>query len=253
MKGKSVLLLGILISIFALTVLVGCAAEKERPPYTMTAPPPVEPNGAVQAPQQVTLPKGTCCGEASDAQAATLAQIAVDSNNNNMLEFAALQKKADKNLDLSQRAAEASEKGLQTSQQTLALVEKLMKEQGTGDIVLFFPSGSASIGQGSENHHRLVAFLDDVSSKSHGRKVLFAIVGSASPSGSAKTNERISQKRAEAVVPIIDKYLAAAPHEFYKVYGVGNTDCPKTGKNLQNCQNVRVIAVYETDQLPTLP
>ena len=128
-----------------------------------------------------------------------------------------------------------------------------MKQQGTGDIVLFFPTGSASIGQGSENHTRLVSFLDYVSAMSHGRKILFTLVGSASPSGTAKTNERISQKRAEAPVPIIDKYLADAPHEFYKVYGVSNTNCPKTAKNLHNCQNVRVIAVFETDQLPTLP
>lgn len=253
MKNRNTAVFGMLIGILLLTLLVGCAAGPKERPYTMTAAPPVEPNGTVQAPQQVILPKGTCCGEASDPQAATLAQIAVDSNNNNMLEFAALQKKADKNLDLAQRGLDTAEKNLQTSNQTLALIEKQMKQQGTGDIVLFFPTGSASIGQGSENHTRLVAFLDYISAMSHGRKVLFAIVGGASPSGTAKTNERLSQKRAEAVVPIIDKYLANAPHDFYKVYGVGNTNCPKPVKDAKNCQNVRVIAVFETDQLPTLP
>lgn len=253
MKGRYAALLTILLSIVILTLFVGCTAEKVRPPYTMTAPPPVEPNGAVQAPQQVTLPKGTCCGEASDPQAATLAQIAVDSNNNNMLEFAALQKKADKNLDLSQRGLDTAEKNLQSSQQILALVEKQAKYQGTGDIVLFFPSGSSSIGQGSENHTRLVAFLDYISNMSHGRKILFTLVGSASLSGTAKVNEHISQKRAEAPVAIIDKYLANAPHEFTKVYGVSNTHCSKAAKDGKNCQSVRVIAVFETDQLPTLP
>jgi len=45
------------------------------------------------------------------------------------------------------------------------------------------------------------------------------------------------------------------PHQFYKVYGVGDfyagKDVPP--QDDQRYQNVRIIAVYQTDQIPNLP
>jgi hypothetical protein len=45
------------------------------------------------------------------------------------------------------------------------------------------------------------------------------------------------------------------PHKYYKVYGLGDIYSPK-GATLtvdQRYQNVRIIAVYQTDQVPVLP
>ena len=51
-----------------------------------------------QAPQQVTFPNGTIFGGASGRQASELAQIIVDSNNNNMRDYQQLQGTESKNL-----------------------------------------------------------------------------------------------------------------------------------------------------------
>jgi hypothetical protein len=45
------------------------------------------------------------------------------------------------------------------------------------------------------------------------------------------------------------------PHKYYKVYGLGDIYSPK-GATLtvdQRYQNVRIVAVYQTDQVPMLP
>jgi len=55
----------------------------------------------------------------------------VDSNNNNIKDYEQLQGTASKNL--------------QTSQQALQMLEHLSQQQGTGDITLFFPTGSAAL------------------------------------------------------------------------------------------------------------
>jgi outer membrane protein OmpA-like peptidoglycan-associated protein len=253
MKARFSGILGVVIGVGILTLLLGCAGQEQ--PMSMAAPPSAEPSAPPPPPQQITFPNGTVFGGASGRQASTLAKIMVDSNNNNMQEFATLQKKAGKNLELSQQTLDASEKNLQTSKQALALLENLMKQQGTADMTLFFPTGSSAIKEGTETHTRLVRLLDFVSVKSQGRKILFVLIGSASPSGSAELNARLSQQRAEAPVPFIDKYLLNAAHEYYKVYGLGDIYSEKvaTAKNEEHYQNVRVIAVFETDQVPVLP
>ena len=79
--------------------------------------------------------------------------------------------------------------------------------------------------------------------------------GSASATGSAQANERLSRERAAAPEPVIDQYLVNVPHQFFKVYGLGDVYSPKDA-NLtvdQRYQNVRVVAVYDTDQVPALP
>jgi outer membrane protein OmpA-like peptidoglycan-associated protein len=213
-------------------LLVGCAGPTEQ--LSMQGP-------TGQSPQAVTFPNGTTFGGASGRQASELAQIVVDSNNNNMRDYQQLQGTESKNL--------------QTSQQALAMLENLSNQQGTGQITLFFPTGSAELSQRSEQGQRLINFLDYISRDSRGREVLFVLIGSASATGSLQTNERLSQERSQAPEPIIDQYLVNVPHKYYKVYGLGDIYSPR-GVSLtvdQRYQNVRIIAVYQTDQVPVLP
>ena len=214
-------------------VLAGCAGQTEQ--LSMQSP------AGQQAPQSVTFPNGTTFGGASGRQASELAQIVVDSNNNNMRDYQQLQGTESKNL--------------QTSQQALAMIEQLSNQQGTGQITLFFPTGSAELRQQSEQGQRLIRFLDYISRESRGREVLFVLIGSASATGSLQTNERLSRERSQAPEPIIDQYLVNVPHKYYKVYGLGDILSPK-GATLtvdQRYQNVRLVAVYQTDQVPVLP
>jgi hypothetical protein len=54
---------------------------------------------------------------------------------------------------------------------------------------------------------------------------------------------------------MIDQYLVNIPHQFFKVYGLGDTYVPKHTPlpQEQRYQNVRIIAVYQTDQVPVVP
>ena len=64
-------------------VLAGCAGQTEQ--LSMQSP------QRAQAPQSVTFPNGTTFGGASGRQASELAQIVIDSNNNNMRDYQQLQ------------------------------------------------------------------------------------------------------------------------------------------------------------------
>lgn len=193
-----------------------------------------------QRPQTITFPNGTTFGGASGSQASTLAQLVVDSNNNNMKDFEQLQGTASKNL--------------QTSQQALQMLEHLSQQQGTGDITLFFPTGSAALSQGSLQYQRLINFVDYLSRNSRGRKILLVMIGSASATGNMSINQRLSRERSEAPESIIDQYLVNDPHQFFKVYGIGDMYSPKNVslQEDQRYQNVRIIAVYDTNQIPAL-
>ena len=91
------------------------------------------------------------------------------------------------------------------------MLEQLSAQQGTGQITLFFPTGSATIAQGSLQYDRLVHFLDYLSRESRGRKILFVMIGCASAIGNMEINQRLSTERADAPKPIIDQYLVNAP------------------------------------------
>jgi hypothetical protein len=220
-------MLGLVVTV----VLAGCAGQTEQLSVQ-------RPTG--QPPQTVAFPNGTVFGGASGREASTLAQIMVDANNN-MQEFGKLES--------------AETKNLQTSQEALAMLEQLSKEQGTGEITLFFPSGATHIPPRSEDHQRLITFLDYLSRDSRGRKLLFVMIGSASAIGDRRLNERLSRERSAAPEPIIDQYLVNVPHQFFKVYGLGDTYSPKhvSLTEDQRYQNVRIIAVYDTDQVPQVP
>ena len=236
--------------------LAGCAGQSEM--FSMQSP-----SGA---PQSVTFPNGTVFGGASSKEASSLARIAVDSNNNNMKEFAEIQAAQRDEREAAQQAAQQAEqeraaikaldsKELQTSQQAVSMLEQLSAQQGSGQITLFFPSGATRIPQGSLQYDRLVNFLDYLSRQSRGRTVLFVMIGSASATGSHAINERLSRERSEAPVPIIDQYLVNVPHQYHKITGIGDAYAPKDASLSveQRYQNVRIIAVYETDQVPPLP
>ena len=226
-----------LLSVITIVIMTGvfCACA-QPPPQQLVVQQPDE-----QKSQTITFPNGTMFGGASGSQASTLAQLVVDSNNNNMKDYEQLQGTASKNL--------------QTSQQALDMLEQLSNQQGTGQITLFFPTGSASLGTSGLQYDRLVSFLDYISRDSRGRKVLFIMIGSASATGSLAINEKLSRERSQAPEPIINQYLVNVPHQFYKVYGLGDLYAPKnvTLQVDQRYQNVRIIAVYDTNQIPALP
>ena len=159
--------------------LVGCAGQPEQ--LTMQSP---QQGTQPQAPQSITFPNGTTFGGASGRQADELAQLIADSNNNNMQDY--------------QRLQGTESKNLQTSQQALAMLENLSNQQGTGQITLFFPTGSAELSQGSEQGQRLINFLEYLARSSRGREILFVLIGSASATGSMQVNERLSRERAAA-------------------------------------------------------
>ena len=228
MKAKIIGIVGVVMA----TMLVGCA---QPPPQQFSMQRPDE-----QKPQTVTFPNGTMFGGASRQQASTLAQLIVDSNNNNMKDYEELQGTSSKNL--------------QTSQHALQMLEHMSQQQGTGEITLFFQTGSATLPSSGLQYQRLINFADYLSRMSRGRKILFVMIGSASTTGSMSVNQRLSRERSEAPEPVIDQYLVNVSHQFFKVYGIGDMYSPKnvTLQEDQRYQNVRIIAVYETDQIPAL-
>jgi outer membrane protein OmpA-like peptidoglycan-associated protein len=238
-KGSFVIAAALMVA----ALVAGCATKPEV--IVMQEP------GGTQ--QQVTVPKSAWTGAASGEQADALAKEIVDANNLSMREFDKLDgqlTKEDKRLaDLQS----TENKELQTAEQSLAKLEKLSNEQGTGQITLFFKTGSAKLDQ--LQTQRLITFLDYLSSSSRGRKVILLSIGSASAIGSAKVNKKLSVERSAVPLPIIDQYLVNIPHTFYKVTGIGDMYAPK-GQSLEvehRYQNVRIIAVYDTSGVPATP
>ena len=79
----------------------------------------------------------------------------VEANNNNMWDYQELQGTESKNL--------------QTSQQALGILEQMSQQQGTGEITLFFPTGSAALPASGLQYDRLVNFMDYLSRNSRAR------------------------------------------------------------------------------------
>src|SRR5215510_14076234 len=154
-----------ILSLVVAACLAGCAGQTEQ--ISMQRP---QQGTQQQPPQAITFPNGTTFGGASGRQASELAEIIADANNNNMQDY--------------QRLQGTESKNLQTSQQALQLLENLSNQQGTGQITLFFPTGSAVLRKGSEQYERLVRFLDYLARESRGRELLFVLIGSASATGS---------------------------------------------------------------------
>uniref|UniRef100_A0A7V6CEE0 OmpA-like domain-containing protein n=1 Tax=Thermodesulfobacterium geofontis TaxID=1295609 RepID=A0A7V6CEE0_9BACT len=261
-KGFLLGLFFILISIF----LVGCAGETTQ----------LYMKDVSNTTKTIDFPPGTITGAASKDQARVLAQIFVDSHNMAMSEFSEIKQKTS-NIELATKRLEeinkrleeeiqkldsntqnilkASESNLELAKKTLELIEEISKKQGTGEITIFYPVGSSKIKENSFEYQRLVNFLDYLARESKGRKILFISIGSASAFGNKKVNEKLAKKRAEAPVEIIKKYLVNIPHEIFSVYGIGDFYSPKNVpmKEHERYQHTRLIAVYETEQIPNLP
>ncbi len=228
----------------ATALLAGCATQPQV--VVMERP-------AGQPEQQVTVPKSTWTGAASGEQADALAREIVQANNNSMKEFDKIQGHLNKEDKRLAELQSTENKGLQTAQESLTKLEKISNEQGTGQITLFFKTGSAKLDH--QETQRLINFLDYLARASHGRKIILLSIGSASAIGSAQVNKKLSIERSEAPLPAIDKYLVNNPHTFYKVTGIGDMYAPK-GQSLQveqRYQNVRIIAVYDTSSIPKTP
>lgn len=210
----------------------------------------------------ITFPNGTIIGGASKGQASKLAQIFVDSHNMAMEELESVKTSNTKIKDSTQRIEESnkkiyesSNKNFETAQKALGMIEQLSKKQGTGEITIFFPVKESSVAAKSFEYERLVNFTDYLARESAGRKVLLVSIGSASATGDSKINQVLAKKRSEFPIDIVDKYLVNVSHEFYKIFSIGDTYSPKnaTMDEHQRYQHVRVVAFYETDDLPQLP
>jgi outer membrane protein OmpA-like peptidoglycan-associated protein len=224
------------VGLLGAVLLAGCAGQAET--VTMQ-----QPGGSSQ---QMTVPKGTITGAASGAQADALAQEVVKANNNTMKQFDVENGRLDK-------IQAAENKDYQTAQQTLAKLEQLSNEQGTGQITLFFKTGSIELD--SFQTQRLVNFLDYLARESRGRTVVLVSIGSASAIGNAEFNKKLGTERSEAPLPMINQYLVNVSHKFYKVTGVGDMYAPKNA-SLQvedRYQSARVIAAYSMSDLSAVP
>ena len=225
-----------LIGIMGVALLTGCATKPEVVSLQ-------EPSGQQQ---DVTVPKSTWTGAASGAQADALAREIVIANNNDMKKLDEVEGRVDK-----LQGTESQE--LQKTQETLAKLEELSNQQGTGQITLFFKTGSVEIDQ--FQYQRLVNFLDYLARESRGRTVIVLSIGSASAIGNPKLNKKLSIERSAAPLPAIDQYLVNVSHKFYKVTGIGDMYAPKNA-SLQvehRYQSVRIIAVYDASSIPATP
>jgi outer membrane protein OmpA-like peptidoglycan-associated protein len=217
----------VVIAAIATVLLAACAGQSETYTPANSAP--------------VTMPKGTLTGGASVGDANALAQLVVDGNNNAMAGFDRVDG------DMTKMQATENQE-LQNSQQALAQLEQLSNNQGSGQITLFFATGSIELNQ--EQQQRLIRFLDYLSRDNRGRTVILVSVGSASAVGPASINRQLSIGRSQAPLPMINQYLVNTPHNFYKVSAVGDMYAPKNVSLQvdQRYQNVRIIAAYSNPQ-----
>jgi hypothetical protein len=256
-----------------LLFLIGCGGEVKQLQMRDTSLQATDSNKGMEP---VEFPKGTWTGAASTKQAGTLAQLFVKSHNMAMTQFSKLQdsqdsmKTAQEAMKTSQEAIknstqrleetnrlilEAAQKHQETAQKTLQKIEEVSREQGTGQITLFYPAGTVKLKENSLEYDRLIRFVDFLSRESKGRKVLFISLGSSSAFGPKKVNLKLAKARADFPKGIIDKYLVNSAHEYYKVYGTGDLYSPKkvSKKEHERYQHTRLIALYETDKSPSLP
>ena len=256
----------LLLVIITAAFLLGCAGQAKE---LQMRDPGVSKTDVRSGMKTIVLPNGTIFGGTSKEQASMLAQIFVESHNmamNEMEEIKDIGKKSLKNQETiknsaqrieesTQKILELSQRNLETAQKALQMIEQLSKKQGTGEMTIFFPVGKYQIPERSLEYERVVNFADYLSRESKGRKVLFISIGSASAFGDKKRNQKLAKKRSEAPIEILDKYLVNIPHEFFKVYNTGDFYSPKnvTMKEHLRYQHARIIAFFDTDQIPLLP
>jgi hypothetical protein len=258
------------VGVFLLLLVLGCAGERKQLQMRDTT---VSASESEKGVKKVEFPNGTVFGGASKEQAGSLAQIFVASHNMAMQQFDKITetqestqktmregqetiKKSTRDLEESnQKILNLAQKHQQTAEKALRALEQLSQKQGTGEITLFYPTGGNILNEKSFEYERLVRFIDFLARESRGRKVLLVSIGSASAIGKKSWNLKLAQTRAEYPKVVIDKYLVNIPHEYYKVYGSGDMYSPKgvSRQERERYQHTRLIAVFETDQIPALP
>jgi hypothetical protein len=256
--------------IFLLLLVIGCAGDRQQLQMRDTTAGSSEPEKTVK---KVEFPSGTVFGGASKEQAGALAQIFVASHNMAMQQFDKITdaqestqktmregqetiKKSTRDLEESnQKILSLAQKHQQTAEKALRVLEQLSQKQGTGEITLFYPTGEKILSEKSFEYERLVRFIDFLARESRGRKVLLVSIGSASAIGKKSWNLKLAQARAEYPKVVIDKYLVNIPHEYFKVYGSGDMYSPHgvSRQERERYQHTRLIAVFETEQVPPLP
>jgi outer membrane protein OmpA-like peptidoglycan-associated protein len=234
MNGRTVIL--IVVVFVGGLLLNGCATEPQH--LTMQ-----QPNGERQA---MTVPESTWTGAASGEQTHSVASLVVDTNNNTQQRFDRMAGDIDK-------IHARGDENLKMNRETLAKLEDISVKQGSGQVTLFFKTGSARLDQAQV--WRLVGFCDYVARESRGRTVTLVSIGQASTTGSAEYNKKLSEQRSEAPLPVVDKYLVDVPHNFHRVTGVGEAHAPEMASSEINSryQSVRIIAVYDASSLPNTP
>lgn len=144
---------------------------------------------------------------------------------------------------------------LEIQQQMLeALLDASKKkgEESVDEITLFFDRGISSLEYSYSEPDRLVGFIDYMTRKSQGRKILFVFIGRASDEGDEDTNIQLAVERSKAPVKLIEKYLVNVPFEIVNTYAVGN-DGENAADHEEKYQHVRIIATFDKSRLPTLP
>ena len=226
--------------------------------------------------KEVEFPKGTITGAASKDQAFTLAQILVESHNMTIKELEEIKNNGKTSIDneieilkstqkieaaikdldeTTKKTLEEAKSSKETAGRAVELLEELSRRQGTGEITIFFPIGSSSINKKSLEYERLVRFLDYLSRESRGRRILLISIGSASAIGNMRQNLKLAERRSEAPSEVIEKYLINTPHEYFKVYGIGDMYSPKEVKlkEHERYQHTRIIALFDKNDTPRLP
>jgi len=218
-----------------------------------------KPDGERQA---MTVPQSTWSGAASGEQTHSVASLVVDTNNNTQQRFDQMagnidqiHSKGDENLKLNRdtlsKLDQMSDAQDASKKETLAKLEDMSMKQGSGQITLFFKTGSAKLD--GVQRQRLIGFCDYLAREHRGRQVILVSVGQASTPGTEEYNQKLSDQRSQAPRPIIDKYLTNVPHDFHTVMGAGEKDAPQEETDAEinaRYQSVRVIAVYDTANLP---
>jgi len=150
---------------------------------------------------------------------------------------------------------DTAKKTWDTTRMIIEAFEKVSRRQGTGEVTVFFATGSSRVARGGLQERRLVEFADWLGRESRGRKIMFVSVGSASATGPQGLNEKLAKKRSEALLGVVDQYLVNVPHEYVKLYGTGDLYSPKgVGRaEHERYQHARLIAFFEKGQEPPLP
>ncbi|BCS95208.1 hypothetical protein DSLASN_08400 [Desulfoluna limicola] len=195
------------------------------------------------------MPHGSFWGHATEEQARKLAALLCSHHNSAMEALLQLE-------DASQTSETKRliNQNLIMAERILALIEETSKRQGTGEITLFFETGTDTFADNSPEHRRLVRFMDYLARESHGRALFFISIGRASTPGTETENLALSARRARFPQAIIDHYLVNTPHAFYEIYGTGEAESPgRTEREAhRRHQHTRLIAFYAKKKAPAM-